>query len=100
VVLALYEPEAPVETKEDLRAVLMHAREFLVQIDWFEDQTPRDYQALMMLNYLLGSERVSGEAKKIIARIRTGVHNQVGDPADDMTRFLWGESLDSANALL
>ena len=100
VVLALYKSEVPVESKEDLRAVLMQAREFLVQIDWFEDQTPRDHQALMMLNYLLGSKRVSEEAKKIIAHIRTGVHSQVGDPADDMTRFMWGESLDSANALL
>ena len=49
VALWLYKPDPPVESKEDLRAILMHAREFLVQIDWFEDPTPRDHQALMML---------------------------------------------------
>lgn len=59
IALAFYEPEVPVASKERLKAVLMQAQEFLVQVDWFQDQRPRDHQARMMLNYLLGHKRVS-----------------------------------------
>jgi hypothetical protein len=55
---------------------------------------------MVMLNYLIRHDEVSEDAKKIITHIRDGVQNQVGVPADDMTRYMWGESLGSAKTLL
>ena len=88
------------DSKAELIAVLMQAQQFLNEADWFEDHSPRDHQAMMMLNYLLGHKDVSEDAKKIIAHIRTGMQNQVGNPADDMTRYMWAESINSARAVL
>jgi len=93
-------PTPPQDTKADLRAILTQTQQFLREVNWFEDQSPRDHQAMMMLNYLLGHKYVSEDAKKIILHIRDSVQNQVGRPADDMTRYMWGESLGSASALL